>query len=251
MARSRQQSTVLTSEPGVGLVRAYRRRTVVEAEIRALPPPANPAALVAAVAEARAPETIVYALRQLLRAGASLCHRDAVFEILIKKAAPLLTEAARLHFPCSLDDRMEVIQRVSIQMWHEVTDLSPTQEFWEVFFARMINYASADAAYAIRHQRRQERFFVEGTNSLGDPWREEDLLPDSAPELDGDRLLVLQVLDRLPDPVQTVVRLRLQGLQEASKDPNLVTISSLLGITDRTVRSYLRKGEQQLREWLT
>jgi RNA polymerase sigma factor (sigma-70 family) len=240
-------------EPAHGLMRAYHRQPAVEAEIRALPPATDPIRFVAAVLLAAAPETLVYGIRQLLRADPQ-ADTECLFEQLLKKAAPMLTASAHHYFPCSADDRAELVQRVSVQIWREVSEVRAEQEFWEVFFNRMIRLASADAAQAIRRQRVHERPFIEKATANGERWREEDTL--AAPSAEGDddlwsdRWLVAQMIGNLPTRVQIALRLRLQGVPESSQDPQRPTISQLLGVSDRTVRTYLRKGEQQLRTWL-
>jgi DNA-directed RNA polymerase specialized sigma24 family protein len=61
-------------------------------------------------------------------------------------------------------------------------------------------------------------------------------LPEALAQLDGD--------------VRRALYLKLQGFKEGSKDTGEITISRLLGVSDRTVRTYLRTGEQRIREWM-
>ncbi len=242
----------LSEEPGLGLSRAYRRRADVEAEIRALPAATDPIEFVAAVLGAAAPETLVYGIRRLRQAGADI-NLECLFTQLLQKAALLITTCAHKQFPDSADDRAELVQQVSVQIWREVYDTRPEQEFWEVFFNQMIRLASADAARAIRQQRKHERRFMETRNADGDCWREEDTLAaphESEDDLWSDRWQVRQMMGKLPTPVQTALRLRIQGVPVRSQDPRCPTISRLLGVSDRTVRTYLRTGERQLRAWL-
>ncbi len=249
MDQATQDQAPALTDPGRGLARAYHRRPDVEAEIRALPSPADPVGFAAAATAAATPETLVYAIRQLLRQGAT-CYTERLFEQLILKATPIFTNYAQRCFPSSVEDRAEVIQRASIQMWKEVFDLRPTQEFWEVFFNRMVQFTCFAAADPMRRAQSHERPFRTGYMANGDRWSEEDLVPAPPPPVDLDRMLVLQLSARLPDRVQQVVLLRLQGLPQVSQDPTVPTISQILGISDRTVRTYLRQGEHQIREWL-
>ena len=41
----------------------------------------------------------------------------------------------------------------------------------------------------------------------------------------------------------------IEGLPEESEDPKRQTIAKILGVTGRSVRNYLRRAEQKLREW--
>jgi hypothetical protein len=235
--------------PALGLARAYRRRPAVEAEIRALPAATDLPALAAAAARAKAPETVVYAIRQLLRSG-DTAAANRLFARLIAMAAPVFADTARRYFPRTADDRAELIQRASVHMWQEVFDVRPAQEFWEVFFSRVVRLICVEAAVAIKRPQAHERSFAVGVTPEGDLWREEETWPAPIAEVDGDRILVDHLVERLSGPVQQAVRLRLQGLPETSHDPTVLTISQLMGVSDRTVLTYLRAGEQQIREWL-
>jgi DNA-directed RNA polymerase specialized sigma24 family protein len=244
------RDTGLTVEPpagpALGLTRAYRRRPEVEAEIRALPDPAAPAFL-AAAAGAQAPETVVYAIRCLLRAG-QRSRADALAEGLIDRAAPYLARAARAQFPRSEADQDDLMQMATVQMWREVFDTGSRQEFWEVFFRRMVVLTCSDAADRLRGQRAHERPFRRGVSDEGDTWNEEDMLAD--PHEADLGLFLPEALAQLDGDVRRAVYLKLQGFKEGSKDSDEVTISRLLGVSDRTVRTYLRRGEQTIRDWM-
>ena len=82
----------------------------------------------------------------------------------------------------------------------------------------------------------------------GEAWSEEDTLADPH-ELDTSFFLP-EALAQLDGDVRRAVYLKLQGFKEGSKDTAEVTISRLLGVSDRTVRTYLRTGERVIREWL-
>jgi DNA-directed RNA polymerase specialized sigma24 family protein len=112
----------------------------------------------------------------------------------------------------------------------------------------MVRLACSDAADDIRRQRAHERPFVRGEDDEGEAWDEEAGLADPV-EMDTG-LLVPEALAQLRGDVRRAVYLKLQGFQEKSTDPAEPTISSLLGVSDRTVRTYLRKGEAVLRQWL-
>ncbi len=244
------QDTGLTVEPqagpALGLTRAYQRRPDVEAEIRALPAPASPAFGGAAQA-AQAPETVVYAIRALLRAG-DRARADALAEGLIDRAAPYLARAARSQFPRSEADQDDLMQMATVQMWREVFDTGSRQEFWEVFFRRMVVLTCSDAADRLRAQRAHERPFRRGVSDEGDNWSEEDMLAD--PHEVGTDLFLPEALAQLDGDVRRAVYLKLLGFKEGSKDAGEQTISRLLGVSDRTIRTYLRRGEQTIREWI-
>ena len=230
----------------LGLTRSYRRRPDVEAEIRALPAPGAPGFVRAAQA-VQAPESLVFAIRGLVRAG-DPAQANVLADELVRRAAPAIARAARGQFPRSTADQDDLMQMASVQMWQEVFDTRGSQEFWEVFFLRMVVLVCSDAADRLRAQRAHERPFAQGQSDSGDMWHEEDTLADS-PDFDSG-LFVHDALEQLDGDVRRAFYLKLQGFKEGSKDPDEVTISRLLGVSDRTVRTYLRTGERRLREWL-
>ena len=59
-----------------------------------------------------------------------------------------------------------------------------------------------------------------------------------------------EALAEMEPNVLRAVYLQFQGFKEASKEPTEITSSRLLGVSDRTVRTYLRTGERLLREWM-
>ena len=236
------------AEPrGIGLTRAYRRLPAVEAEIATLPAP-SASGFRAEAESAKAPETLVHAVRQLLRTG-NANEARLLAEVLAERAAPIFTRAAgnRL-FSGQSADIDDVAQRGLERFWQAIHDLSPQQEFWEVNFQAMVVRVCKDAARAYRARYQNERQFARGSDDDGQAWDEESNLADPQP-LD-DSLLVPEALDQLEGNVRRVVYLDSQGFKAASKNPGEITISRLLGISDRTVRTYLREGEATLRAWL-
>jgi DNA-directed RNA polymerase specialized sigma24 family protein len=231
--------------PAIGLTRDYKRLPAVEAEIAALAEVAD-TGLRAAAAAAKAPETLVHAIRRLKRAGDERGARELA-GLLVERAQALVARAAAGQFPSSPDDRADVVQMASVQLWQEVLDTSPGQEFWEVHFHRMVVLACSDAADAIRKQRERERQFDRGEDDEGEPFDEEANVPDPEP-MDTD-LFVPEALGRLEGDVRRAAYLRTLGYKERSKNPNEPTIAKLLGVSDRTVRTYLGQAKEILGPW--
>ena len=243
-----QAGIVDIAEPrGVGLTRAYRRLPAVEAEIAASPAP-SVSGFRAKAEGMKAPETLVHAVRQLLRAG-NTNEARVLAEVLAERAAPIFTRAAgnRL-FTGQSADIDDVAQGGLERFWRAIHDLSPQQEFWEVNFQAMVIRACKDAAQAYRARYQNERQFARGSDDDGQAWDEESNLADPQP-LD-DTLLVPEALDQLEGNVRRAIYLDSQGFKAASKNPDEITISRLLGVSGRTVRTYLREGEATLRAWL-
>jgi DNA-directed RNA polymerase specialized sigma24 family protein len=221
----------------------------VEAEIRALPGPGAPG-FRAAAEGAQAAETIVHAIRRLRRIGDQEGAK-ALIEPLLERATPVVSQVMKSHFPArdprELEDREDAGQQVAEQLWREVFDTSSAQEFWEVFFERMVRLACSDAAGRIRKQREHERLLAHGEDKAGDAWDEAQRLPDPK---SGDALFLSEALAGLPPDVARALYLKALGYQTDSKDPAEQTIARLLGVTGRTVSTYLRTGEAALRRWL-
>lgn len=233
---------------GIRLVR-YRRSPELEAELAALPEGTGVEFRVA-VAGALAPETIVYGIRQLIRAGDE-AGAQALTEVLIEKATPILERMATRQFRESADDQQDAVQEAAIQLWREVADTSPKEEFWEVNFVGLLARACSDAAKKIRRQRAQQRPFRRSEDGV---WDEELVQPDTA--FTGDEqdsfhrdTIIKEAIAVLEGNVQRAAYLRLQGMKVYSKNPNEVTIASVLHVSDSMVRAYIRKAEQVIREW--
>ncbi len=227
-----------------GLERSYRRRANVEAEIRALP--ADPGALPGALAQAAACETVVHGIRRLVRAGRDGAVQDAC-ALLIARCTPLLAAIARSQ-PVAPGEHEDLVQAATLQMWQEVCDLAAQHEFWEVHFNYMLRIACRDAAERLRRQRRHERPFRRRETDDGELWDEADTLVD--PTAGEPALIVPEALAQLDGNVRRAFWLKTQGYKERSKDASEPTISSLLGVSDRTVRNYLRSAEEILRPWI-
>lgn len=230
---------------GLGLSRNYRRRADVEAEIVALPA-ATDGTLLPALQAASAAETLVHGIRRLVKAGR---HGEAeqVAQALIERVTPLVARIAAGQVLLA-EDREDLVQTVLVQMWQEVYDPAPQHEFWEVHFAHMLRVACGDAAERLRRPREHERSFKRGQSEDGDPWSEEDTIAD--PQTGEPALLVPEALAQLDGNVRRALYLKTLGYKERSKDVGEPTISSLLRVSDRTVRNYLRTAEEILRPWL-
>ena len=234
-----------TATGAYGISRSYRRKAEVEAEIRALPPAHDPA-LPGALEAATAYETLTHGIRRLQAAGRTQAA-EQVANRLIERIAPLVARIAAGQ--AVLPDEREDLQQMALtQMWQEVYNPAPQHEFWEVHFAHMLRVTCADAAERLRRQRAHERPFHRGTTDDGDAWNEEDTIAD--PRAFEPALLAPEALAQLDGNVRRALYLKTLGFKERSKDSGEPTISSLLGVSDRTVRNYLRAAEETLRPWL-
>lgn len=168
------------------------------------------------------------------------------------QAAPILDRAAKKQFPHSYDDCQEVMQQAAVQLWREVIDTSSKEEFWEVNFKHMVIRACSDAARSIRDKRKRESRFYRSDDGIRD---DELRVPDPA-FLDRedhaflDDVVLGDAFSQLEGNIRTAIYLKARGLKIDSKNANEPTISSVLGVTGRTVQTYLREGEAILRQAL-
>jgi RNA polymerase sigma factor (sigma-70 family) len=215
----------------------------VATEVAALPSVEDPGFVTQALA-ARYPETAAHAIRQLLRRRAPEPARQ-VGEHLTRLVSPRLAGIARSHFPYQPEQREELTQELAVQLWQELTDLRPSQEFITYNFPCVINRIGASLAVRLRRPVQHERQFARG--GQGDTvWSEEDTLvaPEPPPEAD---MAAQEILAALEPRERTVAYLLAQGVPVTSRDPAEVTVAGVLGVTDRSVRNYRQNAARQLR----
>lgn len=239
-----------TEVDGGAAVPVRYRRPALEAELSTLPIGTGLDFRVA-VTTAQESETIVHGIRRLLRAGDHM-GTQPLTELLIDKATPILDFMVRRQFPQSFDDQEDARQEATIQLWREIADTSAKEEFWEINFKAMLGRAVSDAATKIRRRRAREQPFhrdedgggVDGESTLADgrftgdeqdPFYRDMITEEALAVLDGN--------------VRTTAYLLLRGMKEHSTNPEEWTVARVLGVSDRTVRTYLRQAVQRITEW--
>lgn len=235
---------------GSTAVPARYRRAALEAELSELPEGTGLDFRIA-VAAAQEPETIVHGIRRLLRAG-DRAGTLPLTEILIEKVTRTLEAMARRQFPQSPQDQEDACQEATIQLWCEIADTSPKEEFWEVNFKAMLGRAVSDAAKKIRRRSTGEQPFKR--DETGEGVDQESAIADD--RFTGDEqdpfhldMLTEEALSVLDGNVRKAAYLLLRGMKEHSTNPEEWTVARVLGVSDRTVRTYLRQAVQQITEW--
>jgi DNA-directed RNA polymerase specialized sigma24 family protein len=231
-------------EAAPGPRRAYHYRTQeVAAEIAALPPVTDPAFVPQACA-ARQPETAAHAIRALLRQGAKEPARR-VGDHLTTLVSRRLAGIAKTHFPQQPALREDLRQELAVQLWQELADLRPGQDFITYNFPCVINRLGADLAGRLGRPGQHERPLARGEQDDGSLWAEEDGLaaPERPPEAG---VAAEEILAALEPRERTVAYLLAQGVPITSRDPHEVTVARLLGVTDRSVRNYRQNAARQL-----
>jgi RNA polymerase sigma factor (sigma-70 family) len=224
----------------------YSRRPEVQAEVDRLGSAASgdfrhwATAAGADAATAARPETLVYAFREAKRAGAGdLVERLAVLLYQIVRAR---TEPYARRFGLNADDLTHEVFERGLREWLDVKE-----EFWEVNFAHMLQVTKYEAARAIRPV---ERITAEISLARSEEEEQELALPANDPALENlpARVDLSIAVRELPEPERTAIFLKFwEGWPESSKDPERMSIAKHLGVTDRTVRNYLRTGIELLR----
>ncbi len=228
--------------PGQPLRHYTYRNSDVATEITALPP-VTAATFVTHACAAQHPETAAHAIRQLLRQGAKGPARQ-VGEHLTTLVSARLAAIARSHFPQQPEQQEELTQELAVQLWQELIDLRPSQEFITYNFPCVINRIGASLAGRLRRPGQHERQFARH-ETADTAWSEEETLP--APEwVPEDGVAAQELLAVLAPRERTVAYLLAQGVPVTSRDPGAVTVARVLGVTDRSVRNYRQNAARQL-----
>ena len=114
-------------------------------------------------------------------------------------------------------------------------------------FKGAVARACSNAADKIRTAHRLEQPFDRREGEEGELRDSEAEEPD--PEEMDTTLYVREALAQLDIDRRRVIQLRMERFKVRSNDPQEPTISSLLGVSDRTVRTWLREAKATLREY--
>ena len=192
-----------------------------------------------------AAETLVYCLRQFLARGDVDSARQ-VAVLLLPRCVPIIVNQAKKWSLLSERDFDDMRQEVHLQLWKELCD--PRERFWEVRFYRALWCLCFDVAKQQSRVQKEEDPWPHYTDEEGDSVEVD--MEDPDPIDPSEQVYVEQTLGRLDEPIRTAVYLRIiEEWPIHSQDPSNPTISSVLGVTDRTVRNYLKRGLAELHEW--
>ncbi len=229
----------------LGFTRDYWCKPEVAAEIRSLRDVPDEQ-LVEVDTQSRELETLVRAIRRLIRAGRE-AEATVLEDILLRRAERVIARVARNQFADSPSDREDAIQEVTLRLWQKVGDCSPKEEFWEANFYGAVAHVCSNVADSIRRVRGRERQFDRGENEEGIPRDEEAEVAD--PDEMDTALYAPEALALLDGDRRRAIQLDMLGFKQKSNNPQEPTISSLLGVSDRTVREWLREAKATLREY--
>jgi DNA-directed RNA polymerase specialized sigma24 family protein len=235
------------TEEDVRSTTGYQHTQKVQEQIATLPPLGSETFWLRAQARETplAAETLVYCLRQFLGRGDRASARR-VGELLLPRCALTVNKQARNWFALSEQDRQEMRQEVHTLLWKELCDAK--ERYWEVRFYHALKCLCFDVAQRLSKAGKSEQPWPAYVDEEGDLVEVEFADPDLVDP--DEQIFVEQALGRLGEPVRTAIYLRyIEEWPIHSQDPAAPTISSALGVTDRTVRSYINLGRKRLREW--
>lgn len=234
------------NNPAIGRsLQLYHRETWVEAqlaELRALPSDVLVARLEKDACGNYANETLVSVTRALVLAGVPDEARR-VLRILadrVRGRTARHLDVWRIHGREAREDAAQEILRMMLEC---VLSVQPDQEFWECRFWTCFDRRA-------RSLLRDLHLRDGATLSL-------DALSQSSPGILRDpadsppaRAEAAEALRHLPEPARTAFYLRFYcGYREESGDAGEATIATILGVSGRSVRNYLRRAGRLLKDW--
>lgn len=236
-------------------------------EISDLPSPSHPDFLdvLGRSGEELEPETLVYLFREC-SAGGHRAELERVTKLLFGHPQDdgtclggfcehIISRTARVF---GLADRLESLGEFRQRCYAKILDKLEAgreeERFWEERFYRALKSVALDVGQKMKSEREKFVSAVEGESSEQDPpslssldIRSQDRDGELESELDIQKLL--SALRNLPVKPRRAAHLRwIHGYQIESKESDKTTVSSLMRVTPRTVRTYLTDAKDQLRE---
>lgn len=193
-------------------------------------------------------ETLVYLLREYAERGDSELAWQLAERLTQRVSGHIARQLAKWRLPA--EDADDVTRDLFALLFDALFSREASAEFWEVRF-----WVCLDRRLWNLVEKRQAVLDAQLTESDEESFGEGEgearltRLADTAPGPEtllqyGDALTVLAERERL-----AVYLKYIEGLPEESEDPQRRTIAKILGVTGRSVRNYLRRAEQKLREW--
>lgn len=192
-------------------------------------------------------ETLAYALRECVAQGDDETAWGIAELITERVSGHIARQLAKWRLP--QEDADDITRDLFALLFEALFSREASAEFWEVRFwvcldRRLWNLVE-------KRQASLDAQLSEGSEPQESESGESSLLrvadggpsPEALAEY-GEALTVLAEHERL-----AVYLKYIEGLPEESDDPNRQSVAKILGVTGRTVRNYLRRAEQKLREW--
>ena len=254
MTEQFSQTQTATLPPSEGWSGRWTRRAEVETQIAALQPADVWPRL--AIIDKTDPryiqtEALVNLVRRLYVEGRTETAKEIAGEVVLR-AGRIAGGMARQLYPRDMLRREDLVDAVQETILMAL--LNPAQEFLEASFGFFVRRRAQSIYQQMQIEARREQAIGEMpglTDDEGDdiPQRELFIEQDHAEQIVA-HIALRATLAQLPPNIQQAVYLvHIEGYHIESGDPTEMTVSRILGVTGRSVRNYLRRGEAALREW--
>jgi DNA-directed RNA polymerase specialized sigma24 family protein len=193
-------------------------------------------------------ETLVYLLREYARRGDEDQAWRLAERLVERVSGHIARQLAKWRLP--VEDADDVTRDLFAILFEALFSREAAAEFWEVRFWVCLDrrlWNLVEKRQAVLDSRAAE-LSLEATGGEEGEARV-NRIPDLAP---GPEALAQygEAIGQLAERERLAVYLKyIEGLPEESEDPERQTIAKILGVTGRSVRNYLRRAEQKLREW--
>ncbi|MEO7717554.1 MAG: hypothetical protein ABIY70_15245 [Capsulimonas sp.] len=235
---SNHSSAYDTGKPVAPPLTLYLREASVQAELDTLRGLSAARAARRACDEKFSNEALASLARVCAAEGAEDASWD-LLEMLTERVAGRVARHLRVWGVMEQEAREDLSREILTAMYDCVLCRDVTQEFWECRFwvcfdrrARTIlrNYRAAEPEHVVL-----------------------DALPE-APAIVGlsmeDHAMVRSALAALPEPLRAAFVLKhYAGFPEESVSPDEPTVATILGVSGRTVRNYLKRAQDLLAPW--
>jgi DNA-directed RNA polymerase specialized sigma24 family protein len=197
-------------------------------------------------------ETLTYYLRRSNQEGASK-DCSAIMKSIVRRVSPRLARLARiwrLGYPPDLAE--DVADHLLTLLYDALLNDTEAHRFWEIRFWVCFNRM---ATKALKQRRADLDLILADEGDAEDDSLDPDRFSDNRsksysrdnPET---RAIISDALSRLPEPLKTAFLLRhWSGYPVDISSDGSPSISSIMGVSDRSVRNYLSRAEKELSMW--
>jgi len=194
-------------------------------------------------------ETLVYFVREYDRRGQKQAAWELLESLVSRLSGHIGRELAKWRLPQA--EQEECAEALLLHLYERVVSHDASEEFWEVRFWVCLDrrlHALAEKLQRVRDReiRPADDF---GDDDMGNARGSEGVFASLADPTASPETLVLrkELLARLSGLERDAVFLKyIERMPEESGDTDRVTIATVLGVTGRTVRNYLRRAEKKL-----
>lgn len=192
------------------------------------------------------PEALAYFIRRAARSGDKRLVNFLIRELNLR-CQPILNKYVRGR---DEETRTELLQRILIQIANILLASSDLADFAQVSFWRLLKVRVIDVcrAYTSEIKGLDESLDYDPTDPTGEKNREGLYAYIANKALSPEQeLLVKKGLAKLPPKLQEAFIMAHQfEMKIESKDPNELTVSRHFGVSEKTVRTWLKEAERLL-----